>query len=374
MKQIIIGSDHYNTLGLIRSLGECGYTPIVIIMSEKLNAEDSLVKQSKYIKDFYIISRKELVTFLNTLDLDNDETVIFPASDSVSTILDSNYDSLKTKYILPNINNNQGALVDAINKENLRIKSEKFGFNTPKTCIISTLEEIGNEIPIPCVIKPLRSDLGAKDVHIYRTQLELLDGAKKLLLKSPAIQIQEFVEKEKEIIFLGWSVGEKVIIPCMMEKIREFPDKFGCTGFGYFTADINKYISSSSLVNFVKSYNYTGLFSIEFIISKGKAFFLEINFRNDGNGYFPGYGGVNLPATFIQELTHRNVNQNILISKSYYMMREFTDFDYMRKKPYSIKSWLRDIRRTNVFQIWNKKDNRPFLFMIKKKMLSYLKR
>ena len=178
------------------------------------------------------------------------------------------------------------------------------------------------------------------------------------------LQVQSYLVKEKEIIYLGYSYNDEVCIPCVMEKKREFPNGFGGTGLGVFYPDVNKYFDISTLYHLIKSYKYDGLFSIEFIIHNDIPYFLEINFRNDGNGYFPGYGGVNLPVNLLHRYEGKQNQKHLYITSSFIMMREYNDFKWVIDNKYPLKDWLADIRRTDVFQYWNKNDKKPFLAFI----------
>ena len=49
-------------------------------------------------------------------------------------------------------------------------------------------------------------------------------------------------------------------------------------------------------ISFIREVGYTGLFSMEFLRDKyGNDYFMEINFRNDGNAISVTEAGVNLP-------------------------------------------------------------------------------
>ena len=59
---------------------------------------------------------------------------------------------------------------------------------------------------------------------------------------------------------------------------------------------MEEYIQVDKVCEYINVLGYSGLFSVEFLLSNsGEAYFLEVNLRNDGNGYLPTYGGVNLP-------------------------------------------------------------------------------
>lgn len=53
---IVFGTEHYNPLGAIRSLGEAGVNPIAVIVSS--NGE-RVASSSKYISDLYLVDSVE---------------------------------------------------------------------------------------------------------------------------------------------------------------------------------------------------------------------------------------------------------------------------------------------------------------------------
>ena len=59
---IIIGADHCNALGVIRSLGECGIRPIFILLND---TKKCMTAYSKYIKKYFVIEKKKLKFLFN---------------------------------------------------------------------------------------------------------------------------------------------------------------------------------------------------------------------------------------------------------------------------------------------------------------------
>ena len=53
---IVIGGDHYNALGVIRSLGDCGIKPIFILLTDN---NEYMSGHSKYIKKLHILNSKK---------------------------------------------------------------------------------------------------------------------------------------------------------------------------------------------------------------------------------------------------------------------------------------------------------------------------
>ena len=54
-KFIVLGAEHYNPLGIVRSLGEEGITPIVVTLNSKLKVTSS----SRYCGEIYHVNSNE---------------------------------------------------------------------------------------------------------------------------------------------------------------------------------------------------------------------------------------------------------------------------------------------------------------------------
>ena len=61
---IVIGFSHYNTLGLLRSPGEAGYRPTLVLIRERDSDLSSFVAKSKYIGTCYFTSEDKLIETL----------------------------------------------------------------------------------------------------------------------------------------------------------------------------------------------------------------------------------------------------------------------------------------------------------------------
>ena len=370
---IVIGFSHYNTLGLLRSLGEAGYNPTLVLICEHDSDLNSFVTKSKYIGERHFTSEGKLIETLKNIKVDNTDCILFPAGDSIAEIIDKSYDELSVHFIVPNLGGQQNNLRNANHKENMRLCAAEFGFNTPKTWVVKSISDSTiDDVIFPVIIKAIHSQDASKSIRIFNSKEELIPVVDTMLKQSSEVQIQSFIKKDKEVIYLGWAYNEDVCIPCLMEKIREYPPKFGGTGFGYFSPDINKYFDIEQLKGMIRSYHYTGLFSVEYIIHNGNPYFLEINFRNDGNGYFPGFGGVNLPVQLMLRCSGKPLNADRKISEPFYMMREYNDFKWWKQSDYSFYKWLKDIKKVSVFQYWNRHDMIPFIFFLKEHVTNML--
>ena len=94
-KVILLIGDHYQTLGLLRSIGESGIVPIVVYYGK-----GPLIPNSKYAKDIrYVKDSKEGLDYIiNTFGNEKLTPFLFASSDKDAIFLDSQYDRLVGKF------------------------------------------------------------------------------------------------------------------------------------------------------------------------------------------------------------------------------------------------------------------------------------
>ena len=138
-----------------------------------------------------------------------------------------------------------------------------------------------------------------------------------------------------------------------------------------------KPFNNKELENKIKEYiqtiHYTGIFEIEFIIDKqGKYYFLETNFRiTQYNSAYTEFG-VNFPylyakSTLANRLTLEDINFST--KHPFNVMSEFEDFRIsVLGKQISLWQWLKNIKQTDAFLFYNKKDKAPFYYTIWEKI------
>ena len=126
---IIIGGNHHNTLGVIRSLGYKGFNSLVILVTGE---KTPYVSYSKYITKCVLLnSAKEIVPFLlNYAKVINSKSVIFSCADFVTSELDKFYDELKNYYHLPTANG-KGICNHYMNKDVMATHANSIGIFTP---------------------------------------------------------------------------------------------------------------------------------------------------------------------------------------------------------------------------------------------------
>lgn len=355
----IIGGDHHNTLSVIRALGYKNIRPNVIIVSDK---KKPYVGYSKYIKDKYVVPTDDLaIDLLKTRSSSNSHPVVIACSDSASSAIDRNRDILVNRFSLPGASC-QGRITEMMDKECMTELAQSIGLCTPTSWVVSKGDNL-DKVGIPCITKPLLSKDGHKtDICICKNKDELESAIDTGSCNE--YQVQLFIEKDFEYQLIGVSLdsGDDVVIPGFSRCIRPCPGTN--TGFLHYESLDQLNAPIEKCREFIRKVGYSGLFSIEFIRGKdGKDYFMEMNFRNDGNAICVTKAGVNLPYIWYLANSGSDYKQEIISSKlsPIYVMPEFDDFRcFVLTKKISLSEWISDIRRSSAFMEYEKMDSAPF--------------
>ena len=357
---IVIGGCHHNMLGVLRSLGQKGINSYVII---ETNEETPYVLKSKYIKfSWKVRTENEVLDILRKyVYLFPSKPVVIACSDNLSSLLDQNKDELSKHYFIPGAEK-QGVITCLMNKEEMIKLAADSGFLIPQSTATDTNSSERVNISMPWIVKPLVSKDGAKsDIERIYSYTDWENYKKKHGVK---VQVQQLIDKEFEYQLIGLSLygGSEVIIPGVSHVIR--PAATTNTGFLHYEP-LNK--SFESVVkagkDFLKATTYSGLFSLEFLRGKdGKDYFMEINFRNDGNAICVTAAGVNLPYIWYLYNVSGNYRSEIenRIIKPVYIMPEFSDLSYMIHGKLGFFTWIKDIIRTDSYMEFDFHDQKPF--------------
>ena len=107
---------------------------------------------------------------------------------------------------------------------------------------------------------------------------------------------------------------------------------------------------------------YHGLFSLEFLRDKnGKDYFMEINFRNDGNAICVTAAGMSLPYIWYLDCIGADYSQerNKKITPVY-VMPDMAELKLLATRQISLKEYMSDFKKTNRFMEYDKRDKKPF--------------
>ena len=305
--------------------------------------------------------------------------MVYCGSDSSIAELDEAYDQLKDKFFIFNVKGTKGLISHFMNKNFMFPLAEKCGLRTIKTWHLTKDEIETADLTYPILIKPNNSLGGQKsDIKISYDKDELLgnmhDGIDYIL--------QEYIEKDYELNYLGVSLnhGEKVLAPGVVRKYRHYPNIIGGSSFAAVeTTDNYPEFNETCAKDFIREIGYEGLFSIEFVVKSGVCYFLEINMRNDGLGYFSTGAGLNLPLVWYHYCCGTPDNsQSLRLSKPFYFLSELNDHKHISEGHLSWQGWFQSLRKADAFFILNRKDIKPGMaylaYSLCRKMKQVIKR
>lgn len=375
-KAIVIGVDHHNTLGIIRSLGERGVKVHAII----LNCKTAYISYSRYLKEvMYVDSDSDLLRDLLVQKYQNEEykPVLIPSCDIAALLLEKIKSKLADLFVLGGCSTD-GGVAFYMNKLNLGMLARDLGICVPpmivfeidkNTSLDDLLSKLKNQqIRFPIIMKPLMSAENSKSAIVV-VQKEDDMHSDSTLLKHGRYLIQEYINIEQEYGLQGVSYAdeEKVVIPAIVQKIRTSDVARGSTTYARLTNDISV-IDVEKMKELVLSTGYSGIFDIELMQSGDKIYLVEINFRNGAYGYAYTKAGYNLPFEWYLHCIGR---ENDEVEKKHKqeitLISETADFNHVRRGKINIFSWLYQLLAANVKMLWNLKDPTPFFAKLLKK-------
>ena len=374
-KVIAIGADHYNTLWLVRSLGMAGFYPIAVIIN---NHHRSFVGASRYCKECYIINSNEnAIKLLMTLQLENKAPII-ASSDSVAEILDVNFDYLSSKYVLHNCEGKGGRISFWMDKARMLEAANKSGLTTPFSISLNLNKAIEmDKIPFPCLIKPEVSAFATKNsFRVCNNQEDLCSSILTIKEECSEVVLQEYVQKDFEYLVYGVrTMEDEIILPGGLRKVHlcNSLNNMGMMSYSYISSEIPKQLGDfDGIKTFLKNIDYHGVFSMEFMITKDKAFFLEINLRNDGTVYCTTQAGVNMPALWVASvygLDSSDMSRTFKRDRTYGMNE--TNYVKYTLHSQSIIKTLCELSKVKAFSLIKWNDLKPIAAKILPSLFAY---
>lgn len=368
-KVAIIGNDHINTLGVIRTFGENNIKPYVFLISNKKN---NAVIKSKYIEKYWVFKNEEdaLTKIINYFNNEKNKVALIPTSDSSSLCLDRNYLKLKEKFYTPNINEKENYIykfMDKNKQQELFFKNEIKGINSQ---IINFKNFDGNlKTRFPVILKPnISAEGNKKDIKIC-SNLEEFNNEKRCLseLGYSSILVQEFIKYNYECDIQGFSINGETAIPGIIEKIRIYPPQRGSTTYGK-VVSIEKYQKViCGIKKIMKELNYTGIFDIDIFVKDKDIYLNEINFRNSAISY--AYGNSYIAYYWYLSCINNKLVFPPYIKDEYTFIDDQADIHNVIDKIISIKDYQKSKKYAKILLVKNQKDYKPGRYMFINKII-----
>ena len=363
-KFIVLCYEHYTPLGIIRSLGESGISPIAIIVKNRTN---KIASKSKYLQKIYFVENAEqqYTLLLEKFGMEMDKPFVYPCDDTITAICDQHYEELKDKFYISNAAGN-GRITFYQNKNNINQLARKYGLNVAKTW--ETKKGIvPDDIVYPVITKTIASTSGAwkEDYYVCDSEEELLEAYSKI--KGTDLLLQQYVNKKTEIALDGVCVNNgKQYITIASRYTYALPDNYSAEMIISNYNDIPNFLETKkALDRMFEEIGYDGIFEVEFMVGTDeKLWFLEINFRSSTWNYAATKLGMNLPILWADAQIYGALPDNAEkeVPNGYKAMAELPDFGWrVLKKRISLRDWIHEIKTCDCLYFYNKQDMRPFI-------------
>lgn len=350
---LVIGGDHYNTYGIVRSLGLQELKCQVVIQGGKR----SFVLKSKYVIDGIIANSDEEIVDYLMKNVKQKKSIVYCCSDAaLEFVLRHNYE-LKKHYILP-VCEEASDTYKFLNKSFLTDFAKQHGVTVPASWTISN-RVLPEGIVYPVITKSLTSTSGTKSDMVVCESEEELKRVVECESHCSDYQVQQFIEKEKEVSILGCVLPDgNVFFSGCIDKLRTC--MIGTSSFAVMVDNDILADEKDKLIKMLIDTKYTGLFSAEYLLKDGKYYFLEVNFRNDGNTYVATSAGINLPYIWYCYFAKKELPKFNPIYPHHFML-DIEDFLAIRRNKISFFEWRKSVKQTSCFLVYNQMDKKPFL-------------
>lgn len=362
---LVIGSDHQNTLGIIRALGSKGIKVHTVIVGSK--RKEVFCFSSRFCRGEKVLIQESEQDVLNyLLSWDGMKIPIIPTSDYAAMCIDMHYSILSNKFILPSIAKQEHQICKFMDKYKQIELASQYDIRMAKSIVEKLAkddEAICNavlcSVGYPCIMKPCISAEGSKsDIKCVENKTELAEAI--IYYRSRhyrEILIQELIDKKNELCCFGCVTenGRKAYYGTL-KKLRYFPYEGGASlSYACFTPNIR---IVNDVVHLLISIGYSGLFDFE-LFETNEGFLLnEINFRNSGNTWALVKNGLNTPYIwFCDAIGEETITENIpqIFEDEKYFMNETADIHHVYDRKIRMSSWIVDLLRTSAFnKLWIK--------------------
>jgi len=305
--------------------------------------------------------------------------VLLPTSDKDMNIISINRDLLQsnTKFLFPD----HSIIEMLLNKHLFYPHFEKLSIPVPRTfsnASGSNINEISNLIQYPCIIKPawrnqqwIRRNKSVK-AYYFAGKKELLEAFPTFKSNFDEIVIQEYISGSEENIVCYISLVDENSDPMFdftCRKLRQYPVTFGDTSMAVSTHDEEIIEISRDIIKKIK---FKGLIGIEYKYDPQAQTYKVIEItpcRFDRQASILNRSNIDLPIIYYNYLCYDMKRAQIpsykLGVKWFSEINEARSFPkYILKHKYGIGRFLKSYKGPKTFEIFSRRDIKPFIQLI----------
>ena len=358
---IVFALEHYNPLGLIRSLGENGINPVYFSVKRR----GPVACLSKYIyQTFYVETVEDgYRVLIDKFGAEEKKPYIVFSDDKSVGYFDLHYDEIKDRFICFNAGA-AGRINEFMDKDRILKIAEKHGFNVLDSFVVNK-GEIPEGLVYPVITKDISPNSGSWkfDVHICENEDELKAAYKEI--SSPIVQLQHFVDKKNEYAIEGFTVnkGKEIFFGTTLTW------KYLIKGYYSPYHDVTMFKDKEMgerLRRLFEEIGFEGIFEVEFLIDKDDTlYFLEANFRASAWNYSSTVAGMPLSYLWVKSMEAGHIDPaDEKEFEDFRDMSEVIDYDKrVNGGKCSLAEWLRDFKEAKGTYYYNEKDMAPFEYL-----------
>ena len=364
MKEVVVfGSNHHNSLGIVRSFGEAGLKVRLVLVGVR-----GFVAKSKYASEVHCFDTlTKCVDYISSCCRPAEgRGVIYSAIDETTWALDCRREELAPYFYLP-VCDEPGRVRKLMNKATMTALAKNCDIAVPDSWEVRN-RVLDERITFPCITKPLASVAGSKSDIVRCNTLEELASVVESPHHCGNFLVQQFVEKDYEICLLGIVLHQsrEVVFSGCVRKLRNADE--GGTLYAVLEDSTALKGEQEKLANMMRRTGYSGVFSAEYVCKEGVCYFVEVNFRNDATGYASTFAGMNMPYIWFQSCYEKEVAvpaQSQMRTPCYFM-NEVSDLRLaVNKHKVTLIKWLKDYRHTDCRLIYDPHDRAPLREVIR---------
>lgn len=362
-KVIIWGADDFNTLGLLRQLNKPEIDLFFLVKGKR-----SYASKSKYCTNSYQTNSIEdgYNYLLERFSKEKKKPIIITSGDGIITFIDKHREKLESYFILPGTSQ-KGLIEKYIDKNNMTELANRHGFLCPKSQFVKWNTDI-SKIEYPCIIKPSHEQPGLYNEFKFKICYNATELKRTLnnVRHNSVFILQQYIPKELDLLVYGARLkNEEIILAGSMIRDR-FADS-GSSSHGYLIDMIPQSAHINGIHSFLNSIDYYGPFSFEYGLIGDKAYFFEVNLRNDGTSHYFYQAGANIPLAYVYSCLGKNYS-NISIkikSEKQYFVDEIFDIENVFHRRISFQKFKEDKSQAIIYKYYDKEDTAPWEYVHK---------
>lgn len=367
-RAVIIGSDHANTLSLIRGLGRKKIPFVLVIHSE----DRHLCVSSRYVRKNYIFveqTQEAIIEVLRKIRRKTEQKpVILCATDIAQYTVDFYLNELEKDFYCFNLNHEGKKICRLMDKYEQYLFACEHGIQMAKTWKVKLADriELPDDIEYPVIIKPAISAFGAKKDIARADDAYSLQKMIQNLMEKGYVEaiIQKFIKKEFEVTTLGCIYSKNIENSLLLlKKIHIYPTVGGSMSYAQNLTAIPQEVLY--VVEILQAEGYTGLYDIEFFYTDNHYVLNEINFRNSGVNYVLLSHGINTAYQWYLHCNGGNIaKMEKKARKQKYNFEIYRELCLLQKKEISLWMFIKELISASSYSLFAWDDMKPLFKVI----------